>query len=138
VLTLSQLSHPCCSYRACHSLPTTQNADCTCALGQADKIQCPVMVIHGTRDDVVPLAHGKELFRLCKRPFRYVQPRSQFSCVQILLRREDGLITPVHGRPFWVQGAQHNDIEISFFKQYCQRLQEFVWSLDPKVSHRHA
>ena len=31
-----------------------------------------------------------------------------------------------------MQGAQHNDIEISFFKLYCQRLQEFVWSLDPK------
>jgi len=31
-----------------------------------------------------------------------------------------------------VKGAQHNDIETSYFQEYCQRLQDFVWSLDPK------
>ena len=31
-----------------------------------------------------------------------------------------------------VKGAQHNDIETAYFQEYCQRLQDFVWSLDPK------
>ena len=43
-----------------------------------------VLIVHGTKDDVVPLSHGKLLFKMCKRPHR----------------------------PFWVQGASHNDIEV--------------------------
>ena len=31
-----------------------------------------------------------------------------------------------------VKGARHNNIETAFFQEYCQRLQDFVWSLDPK------
>jgi len=33
-----------------------------------------------------------------------------------------------------VKGAQHNDIETAYFNEYVQRLQDFVWSLDPKVN----
>lgn len=78
--------------------------DAFCNVQKTHKIRAPILIIHGTRDDVVPLSHGKALFRQCRRPHR----------------------------PFWVKGAYHNDIEISYFKELCQRLQEFVWSLDPK------
>mmetsp|Transcript_102968 Transcript_102968/g.165856 ORF Transcript_102968/g.165856 Transcript_102968/m.165856 type:complete len:146 (-) Transcript_102968:91-528(-) len=78
--------------------------DAFCNIKKLPKVRCPVLIIHGTRDDVVSLQHGKELFKLCRRPHR----------------------------PFWVKGAQHNDIETSYFQEYCQRLQDFVWSLDPK------
>ncbi|EKX43977.1 hypothetical protein GUITHDRAFT_159758 [Guillardia theta CCMP2712] len=78
--------------------------DAFCNLQKMPKIKCPVFMIHGTRDDVVDFQHAKELFKMSRRPHR----------------------------PFWVKGAAHNDIEISYFTEYCQRLQEFIWSLDPK------
>uniref|UniRef100_A0A6T8GYY9 Peptidase S9 prolyl oligopeptidase catalytic domain-containing protein n=1 Tax=Hemiselmis andersenii TaxID=464988 RepID=A0A6T8GYY9_HEMAN len=80
--------------------------DAFCNLDKVSKIKCPVLVIHGTKDDVVPLGHGKALFKMCKRPHR----------------------------PFWVGGAGHNDIEVSHFPALCQRVQEFVWGLDPEWS----
>lgn len=80
--------------------------DCFANLNKVSKIQAPVLIVHGTKDEVVPLAHGKVLFKLCRRPHR----------------------------PFWVQGASHNDIELNHFPLFCQRLQEFVWGLDPKWS----
>lgn len=78
--------------------------DAFCNIKKIHKVKCPVLIVHGTRDEVVPLQHGKELFKLCRRPHR----------------------------PFWVKGAMHNDIEIAYFQEYCQRLQDFVWTLDPK------
>jgi fermentation-respiration switch protein FrsA (DUF1100 family) len=77
--------------------------DVFCNIKKVHKIKCPVLIVHGTRDDVVSQEHGKELFKRCRRPHR----------------------------PFWVKGAHHNDIETSYFQEYCQRLQGFVWSLDP-------
>ncbi|CAE8720296.1 unnamed protein product, partial [Polarella glacialis] len=33
-------------------------------------VDCPVAIMHGTADSVVPLCNGEELFRSSKRPFR--------------------------------------------------------------------
>ena len=44
--------------------------DAFCNIKKIHKIKCPVLIIHGTRDDVVTLQHGKELFKLCRRPHR--------------------------------------------------------------------
>ena len=44
--------------------------DAFCNIAKVHKIKCPVLVVHGTRDDVVPVQHGKELFKLCRRPHR--------------------------------------------------------------------
>eukprot|EP00281_Chroomonas_sp_CCMP1168_P014528 CAMPEP_0206220554 /NCGR_PEP_ID=MMETSP0047_2-20121206/4942_1 /ASSEMBLY_ACC=CAM_ASM_000192 /TAXON_ID=195065 /ORGANISM="Chroomonas mesostigmatica_cf, Strain CCMP1168" /LENGTH=234 /DNA_ID=CAMNT_0053643227 /DNA_START=42 /DNA_END=743 /DNA_ORIENTATION=+ len=65
-------------------------------LSKVPKISAPVLILHGTRDDVVPIAHGRALFRMCRRPHR----------------------------PFWVQGAFHNDIETNHFAAFTQRIQE--------------
>jgi abhydrolase domain-containing protein 17 len=48
-------------------------------------VACPVLVVHGTRDEIVPFWNGEDLF----------------------------LAAPVHWRakPFWVEGAGHNNIE---------------------------
>ena len=35
-------------------------------------VKCPVLVIHGTKDNIVPYAQGKELFDLAKEPKRFV------------------------------------------------------------------
>lgn len=49
------------------------------------RIESPVFVMHGTRDEIVPFGHGQELF----------------------------LATPVkwRARPLWVEGGGHNDLE---------------------------
>ena len=48
-------------------------------------IESPIFIIHGTRDEVVPFWHGQELFLACQRRYR--------------------------AKPFWVDGAGHNNIE---------------------------
>lgn len=35
-------------------------------------VKCPVLVIHGTNDRIVPYSHGKELFGLAREPKRFV------------------------------------------------------------------
>lgn len=52
-------------------------------------ITCPVFIVHGTKDEVVPFWNGEQLF----------------------------LAAPVHlrARPFWIDGGGHNNLEI-FFK----------------------
>jgi fermentation-respiration switch protein FrsA (DUF1100 family) len=49
---------------------------------------CPVWVIHGTKDEVVPFWNGEELFL----------------SVPIELR----------AKPFWIDGAGHNNLEIFY------------------------
>jgi pimeloyl-ACP methyl ester carboxylesterase len=49
-------------------------------------ISCPIFVIHGTRDEIVPFWNGEELF----------------------------LAAPIQWRacPYWVEKAGHNDVEL--------------------------
>jgi len=51
----------------------------------APLIKCPVFIVHGTQDEVVPFWHGQELFLALKQGWR--------------------------AKPFWVEGAGHNNIE---------------------------
>ena len=45
----------------------------------APHIRCPVFIVHGTQDEVVPFRHGEELFLALPQPWR--------------------------AKPFWVDGA---------------------------------
>lgn len=60
------------------------------------KISSPVLVIHGTRDEVVDFSHGVTIYESC----------------------------PNVVEPLWVTGAGHNNIEL--FEQYLTRLDKFV------------
>jgi hypothetical protein len=51
----------------------------------APRIACPVFIVHGTQDEVVPFWHGQDLFLALPQPWR--------------------------AKPFWVHGAGHNNIE---------------------------
>lgn len=51
----------------------------------APYIGCPVFIVHGTQDEVVPFWHGEDLFMSIPQPWR--------------------------AKPFWVEGAGHNNIE---------------------------
>jgi fermentation-respiration switch protein FrsA (DUF1100 family) len=62
------------------------------------RVTCPVLVIHGTADEVVPLWHGQRLFEAARGP----------------------------KRALWVDGAGHNDLMLVAGARYGQALAEFA------------
>jgi pimeloyl-ACP methyl ester carboxylesterase len=60
------------------------------------KVESPILIIHGTNDRVVPIAHAYELHKRCQNPVL----------------------------PLWVQGAGHDDIYT--FEEYLTRLKKFI------------
>jgi len=71
--------------------------------------RCPVFIVHGTQDEVVPFRHGQELFLAIPQSWR--------------------------AKPFWVEGAGHNNIEALLRPSgmFVDKLLEF---LDYHVSAR--
>lgn len=61
-----------------------------------DQVEAPVLFIHGTKDKVVPIAHGKKLFEKCPNPLN----------------------------PLWVENGGHDDLYT--FGDYLTRLKRFV------------
>jgi len=67
------------------------------------EIEAPVLVIHGTDDEVVPFWHGTELHSLCK----------------------DQSIDPL-----WVRGGAHNNIESTDTAGFLERISGFLKDLE--------
>lgn len=63
-------------------------------------VQCPVLVVHGTADDVVDYSHGKQLWELCKEKYE----------------------------PLWIQGGNHCDLEL--YPEYIKHLKKFVAAVE--------
>nr|GMC91515.1 protein ABHD17C-like [Ipomoea batatas]GMC95115.1 protein ABHD17C-like [Ipomoea batatas]GMC97190.1 protein ABHD17C-like [Ipomoea batatas] len=63
-------------------------------------VECPVLVIHGTADEVVDCSHGKQLWELCKQKYE----------------------------PLWVTGGNHCDLEL--FPEYIKHLKKFVSAIE--------
>ena len=61
------------------------------------RVGCPVLVMHGGRDEVIPFAHGRTLFAAAKEP----------------------------KRSFWVPDAGHNDFLSVAGNDYWKALREF-------------
>lgn len=66
------------------------------SIEKVSKITSPVLIIHGTEDEVIDFSHGLALFERC----------------------------PKAVEPLWVEGAGHNDIEL--YSQYLDRLRRFI------------
>lgn len=62
-------------------------------------VNCPVMVVHGTTDEVVDCSHGKQLYELCK----------------------------VKYEPLWINGGGHCNLEL--YPEFIRHLKKFVLSL---------
>lgn len=60
------------------------------------KIACPVLVMHGTQDEVIDVAHGRALAALCAKP----------------------------SEPLWAEGCGHNNLESC--PAYVPRLRAFL------------
>jgi len=65
------------------------------------RVHCPVLVIHGTADQVIAFWHGQKIYVLANEP----------------------------KQSYWVQGADHNDLEFVAGAQYIAALQKFAASL---------
>lgn len=62
-------------------------------------VSCPVLVIHGTSDEVVDHSHGKQLWELCKNKYD----------------------------PLWLNGGGHCNLE--FYPEFIRHLKKFVLAL---------
>jgi abhydrolase domain-containing protein 17 len=65
------------------------------------RVHCPVMIVHGSKDSVIGLWHGRRLFALANQPKRF----------------------------FLVEGADHNDVERVAGASYVKAIQTFAASL---------
>lgn len=66
------------------------------SIDKVSKVASPVLVIHGTEDEVIDFSHGLAMYERCPRAVE----------------------------PLWVEGAGHNDIEL--YAQYLDRLKQFI------------
>ncbi|XP_024978524.1 alpha/beta hydrolase domain-containing protein 17B-like isoform X3 [Cynara cardunculus var. scolymus] len=63
-------------------------------------VRCPVLVIHGTDDDVVDYSHGKQLWELCVEKYE----------------------------PLWIKGGNHCDLEL--YPEYIRHLKKFISAVE--------
>jgi fermentation-respiration switch protein FrsA (DUF1100 family) len=75
-------------------------------LRKIKKVHCPVLIIHGTEDTVINVAHGKELFAAANDP----------------------------KQALWVEGANHNDVELVAGGRYSNSLKVFADSIQQHQS----
>ncbi|WCJ35760.1 Alpha/beta hydrolase domain-containing protein 17B [Euphorbia peplus] len=68
-------------------------------------VNCPVLVIHGTDDEVVDFSHGKQLWELCKDKYE----------------------------PLWLKGGNHCNLEL--FPEYLRHLQKFISAIQKLPPH---
>ncbi|TYG55576.1 hypothetical protein ES288_D09G285000v1 [Gossypium darwinii] len=71
-------------------------------------VKCPVLIIHGTNDDVVDCSHGKQLWELCQEKYE----------------------------PLWVKGGNHCDLEL--YPDYIRHLKKFISTVEKSPSRRNA
>ncbi|XP_065878859.1 uncharacterized protein [Euphorbia lathyris] len=71
-------------------------------------VNCPVLIIHGTSDEVVDCSHGKQLWELCKEKYE----------------------------PLWLKGGNHCDLE--HFPEYIRHLKKFVSTVEKSPSQRYS
>ncbi|BAU01424.1 hypothetical protein LR48_Vigan10g232400 [Vigna angularis] len=69
-------------------------------------VNCPVLVIHGTADDVVDCSHGKQLWENCKQKYE----------------------------PLWIKGGNHCDLEL--YPQYIKHLKKFVTVIEKSLHQK--
>jgi len=97
------------AYRVAFNFRYTMFGDKFPNIDYAPHIRCPVFIVHGTQDEVVPFYHGQDLFLALNQNWR--------------------------ARPFWVEGAGHNNIEALLRTSglFVDKLTEF---LDLHISAR--
>ena len=97
-----------------------------CSIDKVPKISSPVLVIHGTEDEVIDFSHGLAIYEKCPRAVdplwvEVIQNRKiyKFPWIIHIIQIEVAYCY------FEIsQGAGHNDVEL--YNQYLERLRHFV------------
>lgn len=66
------------------------------------QVKCPVYIIHGVKDSIVPVSHAQELYNRCQRP----------------------------ATPHFVEAADHNDVEVVAQADFMRNLKAFLRHLE--------
>jgi len=66
------------------------------------KVKTPVLIMHGERDEVVPVTHGKSLYSKLRNPYPAL----------------------------WIPQAGHNDMEARFYNEMDEKLKAFMTHLE--------
>ncbi|XP_039052039.1 alpha/beta hydrolase domain-containing protein 17B-like [Hibiscus syriacus] len=69
-------------------------------INKIQKVKCPVLVIHGTEDDVVNWLHGNGLWKMAREPYE----------------------------PLWIKGGGHCNLEL--YPDYIRHLCKFVYEME--------
>lgn len=69
-------------------------------------VRCPILIIHGTDDDVVDCSHGRLLWDLCQEKYE----------------------------PLWITGGNHCDLEQ--YPEYIRHLKKFIANIEKPPSER--
>ncbi|GBG26185.1 Monoacylglycerol lipase ABHD12 [Hondaea fermentalgiana] len=86
-------------YRVAFHFRFSLPGDMFCNIDRVSNICCPIMIVHGTRDEIVPFWHGQELYLATQEKFRY--------------------------EPYWATDVGHNNIEVAVTKLLFARLRDF-------------
>ncbi|XP_044500982.1 alpha/beta hydrolase domain-containing protein 17B-like [Mangifera indica] len=76
-------------------------------INKIQKVKCPVLVIHGTEDDVVNWLHGNKLWKMAREPFE----------------------------PLWIKGGGHCNLEL--YPDYISHLFRFIQEMENMNSKIH-
>jgi fermentation-respiration switch protein FrsA (DUF1100 family) len=79
-------------------------------LDKMSRVRCPVLVMHGMRDEIVAAAHGRRLFEAAPEP----------------------------KRALWIEGAGHNDFVLVAGDRHTRALREFAELIDRSRDPRGA
>ncbi|XVF13683.1 hypothetical protein REPUB_Repub08aG0229000 [Reevesia pubescens] len=69
-------------------------------INKIKKVKCPVLVIHGTEDDVVNWLHGNGLWKMAREPYE----------------------------PLWIKGGGHCNLEL--YPDYIRHLCKFIYEME--------
>lgn len=92
-------------YRIPFRLRFTLPGDVFANIDKVGKVCCPVFIIHGTRDEIVPVWHGQGLYEVCKKKGTAYDA-------------------------YVVEGADHNNLEVQAGDAFYDRLQRFLQHLE--------
>lgn len=87
------------------NLRLTLPGDMFCNIDKIHKVTCPVFIIHGVKDGIVPLTHGIQLYNAC----------------------------PQAVTPYWIEDAGHNNVESVGGPAFVENITRFLRFLDSRT-----
>tara|TARA_A100001035_G_scaffold108904_1_gene85270 strand:+ start:264 stop:1139 length:876 start_codon:yes stop_codon:yes gene_type:complete len=107
-------------FRVAFDFRFTMPGDMFCNVDRMPNMRMRVLVIHGTKDEIVPFGNGEQLFLACPAKYRAV--------------------------PYWCENAGHNDVESftannveffdklsAFLKQHVESYHDFEGGASPEA-----